>query len=468
MQKKSNSFLRIFRPTVGKLLIILMAAYFVFTFISIRDRVEVNYYEVEEGSLERHHEYSGLILRSEEIVYAQSAGNIYYYVANGKKVANGNYVYAIDTDGELTNYLADYSGEFGGIDPEGISEIRSELISSSRTFEDADFSELYDTLNTLSSYAVEYASVGLFASLSGEILNSGYNVTSYSSPKSGTVCYYTDGYEDISEENLTTELMDQTSYHRDSIKAGDLVGTDTAIYKLIDGEDWQIAFVIDPEDEETFKDRTQLTLSFTDKGFTCRADFRLIYGTDGSTFGIVDLDSYMVQFCQDRFVNFEIVTSNITGLKIPDKSITTKEFYIIPSEYMITDEKGNTGFYVLTQTEEGSASPEFVQTDIYSDEDDYCYIEQDESSRVSNGTTVVTEDQSSSYIVGPTGTLTGVYNINKGYTVFRRIEPPSGQDELLSSNGYTVVAKNTPYGLSTYDHIVLDVSSVEDGQLVYR
>ena len=39
---------------------------------------------------------------------------------------------------------------------------------------------------------------------------------------------------------------------------------------------------------------------------------------------------------------------------------------------------------------------------------------------------------------------------------------------LETSNGYCIIAKNTSYGLSVYDHIVLDASVVGDGQLLYR
>jgi len=56
--------------------VILMAAYFVFTFFSIRNRVQVNFYEVEEGSLVKEHTYTGIILRDEQIVEAADNGYI--------------------------------------------------------------------------------------------------------------------------------------------------------------------------------------------------------------------------------------------------------------------------------------------------------------------------------------------------------------------------------------------------------
>mgnify|MGYP000591570898 FL=1 len=58
-------------------------------------------------------------------------------------------------------------------------------------------------------------------------------------------------------------------------------------------------------------------------------------------------------------------------------------------------------------------------------------------------------------------TLEGAYNINKGYAVFKQIE-------VLSTNGeYYTVKKNMDYGLSVYDHIVLDADTVTEGQIIY-
>ena len=71
-----------------------------------------------------------------------------------------------------------------------------------------------------------------------------------------------------------------------------------------------------------------------------------------------------------------------------------------------------------------------------------------------------TKDQT--YAVGPVKSIEGVYNINKGYCIFRQIVP------MEKNNEYIVVAENTDYGISVYDHIVLDASLVKEGQLIYQ
>ncbi len=65
--------------------------------------------------------------------------------------------------------------------------------------------------------------------------------------------------------------------------------------------------------------------------------------------------------------------------------------------------------------------------------------------------------------MGQTGSLQGVYNINKGYSVFRQIEI------LAENNEFYIVQKGTRYGLNVYDHIILDADAVEgEGVLVYQ
>ena len=559
MAKRKNRFYRklryFFKPTVGRLLGLLMAAYFIFSFISIHGRSVVNYYEVEEGSLVKEHDYTGLIIRHEETVPSEASGYIYYYVADGRKVASGNPVYLIDADGDLSYYLSSHSNELNNINSSKLKEIRAEILSDSRSFSDSSFHADYEIYDNILAKAVEYSSLSIFNSISDELTTGGISIQKFPSSKNGTVCCYTDGYEDIDENNLTAELFDQTKYEKSSVKAGDLIEAGAPAYKLITDENWYIAFMLSDENIENLKDSTTLKISFPDKGFDTKASFKIIYGSDGIQYGLISLNSYLVQFTSDRFIKFDIVTNDVSGLKIPDKAITTKDFYVIPASYLTEDSSGNVGFNKAVVGENGT-SYEFVITDIYSKDDDYCYIECDDSSMLKAGDYVMlpygaepsaatvaaesasqeteedTADESSAsagssenqssdgsaaeedmtetfseeasadenstessadidetstetksddtdiqpenpqiqntgsvgglYQIAAKMPLKGVYNVNKGYAVFRKVEI------LESSNGYSIIKKNTSYGLQTYDHIVLDASSVQDGDILYR
>ena len=189
---------------------------------------------------------------------------------------------------------------------------------------------------------------------------------------------------------------------------------------------------------------------------------RIIDFTCGAT---LDLDRYMIQFESERFMTFEISSEETQGLKIPVSSVMEKEFYTIPVDYMTTGgnaTEDEAGFNKEVYGEGGKASIEFVTPEIYSSTDEYYYVEKSDDGLLKSGDYLVKPDSNERFQVGPTAKLTGAYNINKGYAVFKQVK------ELANSGEYYIVEKGTKYGLSVYDHIVLDASTVSDGQIVYQ
>ena len=58
-------------------------------------------------------------------------------------------------------------------------------------------------------------------------------------------------------------------------------------------------------------------------------------------------------------------------------------------------------------------------------------------------------------------TIQGVYNINKGYAVFREVIIVDENEE------FCIVEPNNIYGLAAHDRIVLDASTVNADDIVY-
>ena len=543
---------KIFRPSIGRLLFFITLAYFVFTFYSYNTRATVSYYEVEEGSLVKEHNYQGLILRSEQIVNSEANGYIYFFVADGRKAAKGSPVYSIDEGGRLMEYINNNSDRLAQLNSAKIAAIRAEILNYSRSFSPDNFRTLYNIKNTLDAHITEYASMNIFSSLLGELSASGIEYKQFNSDATGIVCTYTDGLESVTEDEINEELFNTENYVKQTVKAGDLVTGGDPVYKLITDEAWELIFAVDETDATEFNDGDTVKISFPDKGFTVRSKIRFITGTDGKRYGVIDMDSYVIQFTSDRFVNFEIVTNDVSGLKIPDKAVTSKDFYVIPAAYVVTDDNGNRGFNKAVISDSGTAA-QFVMPDIYNIDDEYAYIDcddkdsplkpgdyvmadvgytsqeiptkeqiaseesleaADEGTEVNDTadnaeaginaeedrlgesqsntdeneaaqTTEALDSQTEStkavqdgdslsnqglnaaqdkglYQINSKRPLKGAYNVNKGYTVFKKVEI------LESANGYSIVKKNSSYGLQVYDHIVLDAAGVHDGQLLYR
>ena len=61
---------------------------------------------------------------------------------------------------------------------------------------------------------------------------------------------------------------------------------------------------------------------------------------------------------------------------------------------------------------------------------------------------IVKPDSSDTYTIDTQKPLKGVYNINKGYAIFKKVSI------LCESDEYYIVQEGDSYGLSNYDHIV--------------
>ena len=184
-----------------------------------------------------------------------------------------------------------------------------------------------------------------------------------------------------------------------------------------------------------------------------------------TAFGRLDFDRYMVQFVSDRFMDFEVYTEEAEGLKIPVTSVTSKDFYTIPIGYLTNGGDATTeesGFYKEVYSESGETSIVFVPAELYNSTDDYYYVNKRDDGPLQSGDYIVKPDSQERFQIGPTASLEGVYNINKGYAVFKLVKT------LVNNGEYYIIEKGTSYGLSVYDHIVLDASTVSEGQIVYQ
>jgi hypothetical protein len=169
----------------------------------------------------------------------------------------------------------------------------------------------------------------------------------------------------------------------------------------------------------------------------------------------------MIRYVHERFVDIELVMNETTGLKIPQTSITSKEFFTIPKEFFTLGGDSNEYGILVKHQKNGSASvATFITPTIYYETDDYYYIDSEE---VSSGDTILKENTVTTYIIGTdTDSLIGVYNINKGYAVFKQI------NILYENEEYAIVETKTSYGIALYDHIALDASKVTEHQLTSK
>ena len=151
-----------------------------------------------------------------------------------------------------------------------------------------------------------------------------------------------------------------------------------------------------------------------------------------------------------------------TGLKIPTSAIAEKTFYRIPEEYVIANKDTEREITLLRETfnRDGSASVRYVTATVYGKEEGYYLVSPE---LFEEGDYVQMLDTNKKFQIQESNmdTIQGVYNINKGYAVFREVTVIDENEE------FCIVEPDNVYSLAAHDHIVLDASTVNDDDIVY-
>ena len=88
----------------------------------------------------------------------------------------------------------------------------------------------------------------------------------------------------------------------------------------------------------TIADRSSIKVKFLKDGETQNG--ALSISTIGDQkIAQIDLKNGMARYASDRFLEIELVVNTRSGLKIPVSSIITKEFYLIPRDFLANGNK---------------------------------------------------------------------------------------------------------------------------------
>lgn len=443
---------------VGIILFVIVLIYLLVTVIGYLGRDKISVYEVRKGSIVRDNSYTGLVIREETAVNAEAGGYISYYQNENSKVKSGANIYALSAEVINTETAGEDTAEGISLNPDLQNGIILQLQNYNENYNANDFSKVYSLKSNINTSLQDTYSVTRTQQLAAVIEESGIEVTSYQAPRDGIIALTVDGYEGITKETFTQDNFDLTKYDNTVLSDQMQISAGDPVYRLITNENWT---VIVPLDEATadslIKDDVSSIRVRVDKDSESMwADFSVIE-KDGGYYGCLDFDNSMIRYAEDRFLNVELILEDETGLKIPKSSVVDQKFYVIPEEYITTG--GNTSSRGITVRKK-DGSMEFTPVDIYdiSDEGEVCISRDD----VKEGTTILKPDSDETYVIGKTKSLQGVYNINKGYAVFKKVKILCENDE------YYIVREGEDYSLSNYDHIVQNGKSVNADEVVFQ
>lgn len=416
-------------------------------------------YEVMEGSLATNNIYRGVIIREETVVSADTAGYMNYYAREGERVSRNDLVYVMDETGRLNEALEGMAMGENSLSDKELAEFRSEIVNFVHGFDCKNYENTYDFKYSMKNTVLKLANVGMLQNIGS--LGDAANIINYSySPDTGIVAYWTDGYENLTAQDVTETVFNSTQYKKTQLLSNSLVEQGDPAYKLSTSENWSIVIQVEPERGAKLQEEGYILVRFLKNQYESWGQARLLSNADGNTYLELSFTNSMLTFLSDRFVDVELIVEDETGLKIPVSSIVQKEFFLIPEEYVILS--GNSGRGSIMRQcylEDGSISSESLAIDLYNfdDETKEYYLD---SSILNVGDILYKLDSQETFTVSRRATLIGVYNMNKGYADFKQI------NILYQNEEYAIVKSNTKYGLNVYDYIALNADNVRDDQFI--
>ncbi len=437
-----------------------------FIYISINiyiyfTKEHISIYEVQEGYNTMDSRITGLVLRDEQLVSTEKAGYVYYFQKEGARVAKNSSVYSIDDSTNIMDFITG-SDDIMTLSSDNSKQFQYEIKKYHTLYSDYDFSYVYDFKADVESSMIDMLNETMIEKGMQIEEDTGFQFTYevFRSNSSGIVSYYMDNYETITKDLLTKDMFDIKDYKNTALRTSDMVSINTPVYKLVTSELWSIILPLTNEQYEKLQGKERVDFTILNDEFDTTAPITIFKNPlDSSYYAEITMDKHMSNYLDYRFIDIELHLENAQGLKIPLSAITTKDFYLVPLSYFT--EGGNSNEQGLVKEEydkdTGDVKLIFVSADIYNQDDIYGYVD---TNQFSSNTWIRSTD-GKRYQLSTTDKLTGVFNVNMGYAVFKRI------DIIYQNESYCIVDKNTSYGLSLYDHIALDANTVVEQKIIY-
>lgn len=458
--KKVVKYRKPFNINIGVIIFIIIFIYLVFNVFSYMTATHISVYEVEQGTMAENNIYKGLILRDEQVYYSDYTGALNFYVREASKVSYQNLVYSVDESGNISEMIRDASQDASALSANDLTEIEDSITEFQLSYDAQNFYHVYTFKDNTISALNESLSLSALNSISdyaaGAVTNNTFHQVTALEP--GIVVYCVDGYENVTTDTFTNGMFSEADYSRTNSQNTLTINAGDPVYKLIKSEIWNIVLPITPALATELSDDDTLQLRFIKDDKNAYATYTITQ-KDGQNYLILTLRNSMIRYAKERYVEVELLLSEETGLKIPNSAITEKEFYTIPVEYFMKGgDSDNQGILVERTDKDGKTITEFIAPTVYYETEEYYYIDGED---VSANDRILKPDSSSTYTVGTrTATLKGVYNINKGYAVFKQI------DILYQNEEYAIVRTGTTYGIALYDHIALDGTKIQENELI--
>ncbi len=454
--KKVVKFHKTLRLNMAVVVFLVVFFYMLYNMFRYFTTPQVAVYEVTQGSIVQDNLYTGAILRQEKVFYTEEAGYINYYNKDASRVGVETYVYSVDGNGDFYNKVIQQND--GQLFKAEGSYSKLEEVAEGYVlgYSNEKFHQVYAFKHEVEAGMMEAASTNALSILDGQE-GGALGVHAHTAEEPGIVVYNTDGLESVDLENFTEDLFRMEAHPKNNLISRGQVAAGDAAYKLITSEAWTLVVPVDQKVAGRLQEETSLKVRFKKDNSTAWGASSIV-SRGGAYYLALSFQDSALRFATDRYLEIELSMSEARGLKIPNTALTEKKFLVIPKDYYTYDKDTDSNGVISRYTgEDGNVVEEFIAVSVAGEKKGKYYIA---SSKLKKGDTIIHPETAEKYTMDRQKTLKGVYNINRGYAVFRKVEA------LAKNQEYTIINTGTDYGISLYDHIALDASAVKELQTI--
>lgn len=450
---------------IGLILFGVVFFYLTITVITYITKDRVAAYEVREGSILNDTSFTGLVIRQEHVVRADSDGYVNYFTESGQKTGLGNNICTL-SDGPLDTAGENEENTEVALSAEDWDSIALKAQAFNESFNAQNF-KTADNLKAETQAVIQNNTTQNKVTQLNTLIENGntQGLTVHTAPEDGIVEYSIDGYEDLELKDIKDEHLSKENYKRTDYTDNMKVKTGDPLYKLITSEEWTVVIKLTKELEDQYNamydadQQKYAQVRFTKDNETLWAKLDIYNKGKDDAYGYLTFSKSMIRYANERYLDIELILKDESGLKIPKSSVTAKEFYVVPDTCLTAGGASKENGVMRTRSRGKKEITEFIPVTVFyrDTEEGLLYLD---TSLFKEGDELVIPDSSETVKIGKKKELKGVYNINKGYAVFKHV------NILCENEEYYIVEEGSSYGISNYDHIALNGKSVRENDLV--
>ncbi len=286
------------------------------------------------------------------------------------------------------------------------------------------------------------------------LINDSQNVVYTKEP--GIISCYSDGLE----SSYTIDKMDQLTPNDINVKNSGkvidkLVTNGEPLFKIVKSNNWYIVSYIPNSQISDWKVGDKVTIYINTQNDDTKAvevEVASLNTAERDTLVILRSTKYLVDYINTRSVTFE-TNRVIKGYKIPNKAIVEETLLKVASNFVIDGK-------VYKKNNDNPIIEVGVETSGENAEEGITYVVFDINKVNVGDVLVLPNDTSSTFTVSDVATVKGVYVMNTGSAVFKRIN----LENSSSNENYTVLDPAVNHNVEIQDRIVTDTVNTQKQQ----